>query len=79
MSFIDYGGGGATKLSQLTIDGSKDWAGFAITDLAEIAANMNTGDMIYCNAGAIVKISPGPIGAIFIAQGAGVLPIWSHP
>lgn len=68
---------GVTKLSELTIDADKDWAGMGISNLLELAATMQKGDMLVRSDGAIVKITPGGAGTRFTTQGPGALPTWS--
>jgi len=68
---------GATRLSQLEIDADKDWAGMGISNLLELAATMQKGDMLVRSDGAIVKITPGGAGTRFTTQGLGALPTWS--
>ena len=41
------GGGGITKLSELTIDADKDWQQKGITNIKEIASSMAQGDMVF--------------------------------
>jgi hypothetical protein len=72
------GGGGATKLSQLTIDCNKDWGGHRITNLKELVTGMNIGDIVAQDpvTGVLVKISPGPIGYELFTKGANHLPAY---
>jgi len=68
---------GATRLSQLEIDVDKDWAGMGISNLLELVATMQKGDMLVRSDGAIVKITPAGAGTRFTTQGLGELPTWS--
>ena len=72
-------GGGASTLSALTIDVDKDWAGKGISNIKEVAAGMQTGDMAMSDGNNITIFSPGPIGTILTTQGLGAAPVWSHP
>ena len=65
-----------TKLSQLEIDADKDWQGKGITNLKELAAPMQKGDMMVRGDSGIIIITPGNPGSRLTSQGAGSLPIW---
>jgi hypothetical protein len=64
-----------TKLSQLAIDYDKNWLQFGITNLKELAASMNKGDLL-THGGHIVKITPGLIGTVLTAKGIGNSIAW---
>ena len=67
---------GITRLSQLLIDADKDWAGFGITDLEELAALMAYGDINYRGAAVLQRLAPGIAGQYLKTQGAGSPPLW---
>ncbi len=67
----------ATKLSQLVIDLDKDWAGFGLTNVKEIAAGMARGDMAFCDGSRLEKLSPGSVGTMLTAHDPGNDPTWS--
>lgn len=69
---------GATRLSQLEIDVDKDWDMKGISNLLELAASMQKGDMLVRSDNTIVKISSGPSGSRLTTQGPGALPTWSY-
>lgn len=69
---------GATRLSQVEIDVDKDWAVMGISNLLELAALMQKGDMLVRSDNTIVKISPGTAGSKLTTQGLGALPTWSY-
>lgn len=78
MSFVDVGG--ITKLSQLTIDAGKVWAGMGISNIKEIALGMTRGDILYHDGTKLVKLSPGPIvGSQLKTKGVSAPPIYSFP
>jgi len=66
--------GGITKLSELTIDADKDWQGFGIFNIKEVAAAMAKGDLAI--GGSIVKLTPGAVGLPLTSAGAGNTPTW---
>ena len=70
---------GVTKLSELQIDDDKDWNGFGITNLKELAVGMGTGDVLTHNGSILVKLSQGNIGDELATQGAGSPAIWQAP
>ena len=56
------------KLSELEIDSDKDWQGFGITNVKELAASMTKGDILFFDGVKLVKLSPGPIGTMLTAH-----------
>jgi len=72
-------GGGIRFLSELVIDGDKDWLGFGITNLKELAAGMAKGDVLVQKGSVLVKVSPGDIGDGFTSGGTGQMPGWEPP
>ena len=53
---------GITKLSELQIDADKDWQGYGVTNLKELASGMQRGDVVRSDGVKLVKLSPGTIG-----------------
>jgi hypothetical protein len=72
-------GGGVKFLSELVIDCDKDWLGFGITNLKELAAGMVKGDVLVQDGSVLVKVSPGDIGDEFTSGGPGHMPGWEPP
>jgi len=72
-------GGGIKSLSELIIDGDKDWLGFGITNLKELAAGMAKGDLLVQDGSLLAKASPGDIGDGFTSLGPGHMPGWQPP
>jgi hypothetical protein len=70
---------GVTALSQLEIDADKDWQGYGITNLLELAAGMQKGDMLAHDGTRIVKLSPGNIGDELTSTGPGQPVLWKAP
>ncbi len=76
---------GTTKLSRLEIDADKDWGGYGITNLKQVAAGMGKGDIIYQDVGLVAllnKLSPTyGVGTSFLhvkSLGGGVfVPEWA--
>ena len=80
MAIINAKSAGITALSGLTIDTDKDWLGFGISVLEELAAGMTIGDLLQRGAGGVlIKLSPGPPGNILTANGAGNIIGWAPP
>ena len=76
MSFV--GTGGVAKLSQLTIDGDKDWNGKAITNLKGLAAGLLQGDLIIKGPGGVlIALHPGVANTVLTSSGPGALPTWA--
>jgi hypothetical protein len=71
--------GGITKLSQLMIDIDKDWQGYGITNLKELAAGMTKGDLLVQDGSVLIKVSPGNMGDEFTSGGPGNIPSWEPP
>ena len=69
---------GVTKLSELTIDCSKDWQAYGITNLKELAAGMGIGYFLAKDpaTGVLVGIPPGTATFELFTKGAGNLPKW---
>jgi hypothetical protein len=69
--------GGVTKLSQLEIDVDKDWQGFGITNLKELAAGQAIGSVLFCGAsGVLESLSPGTSAFELFTKGIGNAPKW---
>ena len=76
MSLYIIGGAGITKLSELEIDADKDWQGFGITNIKEVAAAMAKGDLAVRGNAVLEPLVPGPIGTPLTSAGAGNTPTW---
>ena len=71
---------GITKLSQLQIDADKDWQGYGISNLKELAPGMQKGDMLQRgDSGVLERFSPGPIGFELTSNGPGHEVEWQAP
>ena len=66
-------------LSQLEIDVDKDWQGFGITNLKELASGMLPGDTLTHDGSRIVKLSPTNIGDELTSGGTGHSTTWKAP
>ncbi len=69
----------ANLLSELDIDADKDWQGFGIINLKELAAGMRKGDIIAHDGAKMVKLSPGNIGDELTSDGPGLSIAWKAP
>ncbi len=69
----------ALNLSQLKIDADKDWKGNGITNLKQVAAGMNEGDMAFKGSMNMEKSSPGSIGTVLTTHDFGNDPTWEYP
>jgi len=67
------------RISQVTVDCDKDWGTFGITELAGLAAAMDTGDIILFDGTRLVKLTPGPIGTCLLAHDWGNMLAWGYP
>ena len=71
---------GVTKLSQLTIDADKDWEGYGVSNVKELAPGMQRGDILQSgDSGVLEKLSPGPIGFEITSNGPGHEVSWQAP
>ena len=71
---------GITRLSELAIDGDKDWEGHGISNLKELASGMQRGDILQRgDSGVLEKISPGAIGFELTSHGPGHEVAWQAP
>ena len=71
---------GITRLSQLIIDADKDWQGYGINNLKELAPGMSRGDVLQRgDSGVLEKLSPGSIGFELTSNGAGNEVEWKAP
>ena len=71
---------GVTRLSGLEIDTDKDWGGYGIANLKELAAGMQRGDILQRGgSGGLEKISPGSIGFEITSNGPGHEVSWQAP
>lgn len=77
MSYPPQGAGGIAKLSQLIIDGDKDWAGKGVTNIKQLAAGMVGGSIIVKGLGGILEnLPPGILSRVLTSNGLGALPSW---
>jgi len=67
------------KLSELPIDADKDWETFGITNMKELAAGMNKGDLAISDGAKLAVLTPGSIGTNLITHDWGNLPTWGYP
>jgi len=73
-------GAGISRLSELIIDADKDWQGFGITNIKELASGMSKGDMLVFGAsGVLEKLSPNTIGNELTSNGPGHQIDWKPP
>jgi|GEM_PF-3447294 hypothetical protein len=83
MSFLDTSSGGYSKLwSKTIIDADKDMGGFGLSDLSELAATMNPGDLLWYNASAQrIQVLTGSTYATneLLTQGTAHMPNWGFP
>lgn len=69
----------ANLISEVEIDGDKDWQGKGITNLKELVGTMRKGDIIIHDGASIVKLSPGNIGDELTSDGPGHAIAWKAP
>ena len=69
----------ALKLSELVIDGDKDWRGNGITNLKQVTAGMDEGDMAFKGINVMERSSPGSIGTVLTTHDFGNDPTWTYP
>ena len=63
---------GITRLSGLEIDADKNWNGYGISNVKELAPGMQRGDIMQRgDSGVLEKISPGAIGFEITSNGPG--------
>ena len=71
---------GITRLSELAIDADKDWGGYGITDLKELASGMQRGDTLQKgDSGVLERLAPGAIGNELTSNGPGNEVAWLAP
>ena len=71
---------GVTRLSELAIDADKDWGGYRISNLKELASGMQRGDILQRgDSGLLEKLSPGMIGFEITSNGPGHEVEWQAP
>ncbi len=70
---------GITRLSELIIDADKNWQAQGISNIEELAAAMDIGDLLSHNGAVIVRLVPGAPGTLLTSAGAGNPLTWSHP
>ena len=71
---------GVSRLSELTIDADKDWNGKGVSNLRELAAGMQKGDLLqHGDSGVLEKVSPGPIAFELTSSGPGRKVEWKAP
>jgi hypothetical protein len=71
---------GISKLSELEIDADKDWQGYGISNLKELAPSMQRGDMLQRgDNGVLEKLSPGAIGFELTSNSPGYKVEWKAP
>jgi len=68
---------GITKLSELNIDADKDWNAKGITNIKQVAALMEKGDMIQKGDNILQRIAAGPDGYVLTSAGPGKLCAWA--
>lgn len=68
----------AKKLSELEIDTDKDWGGFGITNVKELAASMARGDILFFDGARLAKLAPDSIGTMLTTHDFGNDPTWSY-
>ncbi len=69
---------GITRLSELEIDADKDWQAMGITNIRELVAGMNMGDMLTHDDTGIVILTPGDPGLMLTTDGPGNPLAWRH-
>lgn len=69
---------GLDRLSQLTIDADKDWQVRGISNIRELAAGMNMGDMLSHDGTVIDILTPGDPGLMLTSDGPGNPLTWRH-
>ncbi len=52
---------------------------YGITNVKELAAGMNKGDILYFNGAILAKITPGSIGTCLTAHDLGAIPTFEYP
>ncbi len=67
------------NLSELEIDVDKDWQGFGITNLKELASGMQKGDTLTHDGNMLVNLSPTNIGDELTSGGTGQHITWQAP
>ena len=67
---------GIKRISELEIDADKDWSVKGITNLMNLAATMQKGDILVRSDNILMKITPGAAGTRLTTMGAGALPEW---
>ncbi len=65
------------KLSQLNIDVNKDWDAKSITNIRQVAAGMDIGNLVQSNGTVLVRIATGPNGYVLTSQGPGKVLTWA--
>ena len=71
---------GVTRLSQLEVDIDKDWGGYGVSNMKELASGMQRGDILQRgDSGVLEKLSPGPIGFEITSNGQGHEVDWQAP
>jgi len=66
------------RLSQIDIDVDKDWEGYGITNIAEVAAHMTLGSLaVRGNGGILRRILPGVAGYVLTSAGVAHIPTWA--
>ena len=66
-------------LSALEIDVDKDWQGFGITNLKELVAGMQKGDVLTHDGNKIARLPPEIIGDELTSGGTGHDTTWNAP
>jgi hypothetical protein len=69
--------GGISKLSELEIDADKDWQGWGISNIKEVAAGMAIGHILQHNGVKLVKLLPGTANYVLTSEGPGKLVTWA--
>jgi len=68
----------AFKLSELIIDADKNWKGYGISSVKQVASGMTKGDVIFMDGVKLEKLTPGPIGTMLTTHEFGNDPTWSY-
>ena len=70
---------GITRLSELEVDGDKDWQGHRITRISYLADGMRRGSLLVHDGEKLVALPGSSIGDELTSQGAAALPAWQPP
>lgn len=68
--------GGITRLSELIIDADKNWQARGISNIEEVAAGMQKGDLAVRGAAVLQRLQPSTIGYVLTSAGPLHIPSW---